>query len=239
MKKIISVFIILSLFSSVFTQSILAAEDVVEFSLSAKRIGNQVKVDLNVKGAAGKEICVFGPIDIEFDDTKLEIPYKETGGFKNILSANYEIGCGTADSGYEAIVVTEDGKTVKILYVDIRGNTIKTDGTVLSLFFDVKNDGNFKFTLNHNNVYELVGDYNSNIFDFHCYDEIILMKNATNYTRITNKKPTPKTNTNEPYNPEINEPYNPETGIASKFIFIIIMATTVFVLCKTKKHFSH
>jgi len=90
----------------------------------------------------------------------------------------------------------------------------------------------------------LVSDGNNDDkwFKFKCYDEIVLKKDAADYTRITNERPTKTTEPFEPiepYNPDTGiepfEPYNPETGIASNLVFIIILAATGLVLCKTKK----
>jgi len=152
MKKIIAIFIILMLFSSMFALNISAAEDIVEFSLAAKRIGNQVKLDVNVKGAAGKKIIIVGPLVIDFDGDKLSIPY-ESGLFdcvieiKNDGDSGFTNGLNTRTASLD--VFWFNNNQIKILYVDERGYYIAKDGTFVTLIFDIKTAGDVKFILDY------------------------------------------------------------------------------------------
>jgi len=137
MKKFITILIAVLILASVLS-AVTATASVIEFTVSAKMAYDQIQVDLNVRGATGKNICVFGPFIIGFDNTKLSIPYTPASGLNNIDDTNFVVGNGTASGGYEAIIVSDDLKSVKILYADAKGKVIAGDGTVLSLFFDVK-----------------------------------------------------------------------------------------------------
>jgi|GEM_PF-1818332 len=170
MKKLITILIAVLMLASVFS-AVTATASLIEFSIVAKLRDKQVQVDLNVKGAAGKGICVFGPLVIGFDNTKLQIPYQPAGGISNIEDTNYQVGNGTANTGYEAITVSDDCKSIKILYADAKDRVIAGDGTVLSIFFEIKTGAadTVSFTLSASDKC-VVGNSNGEEFDFYTDD---------------------------------------------------------------------
>jgi len=240
MKKLLAILVAVLMLASVLT-AVTATAAAIEFTVAAKMAGDQVQVDLNVKGAGGKGACVFGPFVITFDDTKLSIPYTPASGLNNIDDTNFVVGNGTAAGGYEAIIVSDDLKSVKILYADAKGKVIAGDGTVLSLLFNVKAgaEGTVSFALSATDAAIVSSEEEELEFTAAGSASVDLVKATEKVTEKETEKVTEKETEKETIKETEKTTKGKEdphdTGVATPIALLVLAAAAGVVLVKTKK----